>query len=371
MRILIDAYLAFVSRGGISNYIINLSEGLKKHNFSVKIIIFSHPFNIKKVKEKVKKEKNYTILPMPLRAIIGFSGSLFLPCLEWFEKFGDIYHATCGISIPSRKKIILTIHDLTFIKYPSFVKPSTRRFYLSGVKKSLNYADAVIVPSNTTKRDLIHFYGYPEKKIYAIPMDSQFKNLKLREEIINVFNLKKGKYFLFIGNVERRKNIINLIKGFEKFKRKNKDFKLVLAGGMGWDREYYHKIKNFIQRYKIKDIIFTGEIGKEELYTLLKYSKSLLLVSHYEGFGIPVVEAMKEGIPVIVSSSGALPEIAGDAGIYVNKDDPDDIAEKMELICQDENIWNTFSKKGKKRGKIFSWDITIKKTIEVYKQVLR
>jgi glycosyltransferase involved in cell wall biosynthesis len=196
-----------------------------------------------------------------------------------------------------------------------------------------------------------------------------YKPLENKKEIEGIkrkYGISK-KYILFVGTIEPRKNLLRLLSAFEKLKNKFKEYQLVIVGQIGWMTEkFFEKLKNLPENVK-RDIILTGYIPREDMVFLYNGCELFIYPSLYEGFGIPVLEAMSCGVPVITSNVSSLPEVGGDACVYVNPYDEEDILYKMEKVLSSEELKNEMSKKGLERAKLFSWEKTAEKTLKVYK----
>ena len=276
----------------------------------------------------------------------------------------------------SRKcKKVTTFHDLIFLIYPEFYTLSSRLWqWQMSFPYEARTSDAVIVVSNTTKNDLIRLAGTDEKKIsvlyegvgkeYFGPKDTAtFKSLKSR------FDLPE-RYIYYIGSIEPRKNLKSVILALKTYKEKHSDtIKLVLSGSKSWLSSDLYQL---VQELSLDDsVIFTGRVTDEEKIAFLQHAFTFAFPSFYEGFGLMVLEAFACGCPVIVSDRGALPEVAGDAALIVNPDKPDEIAEAISSLVEDNILRNQLIQKGRLRAKGFTWEDAAKKTLEIFKQVVK
>ncbi len=243
--------------------------------------------------------------------------------------------------IPRKSKhyqTFLTVHDLAILQ---FKKISTVRntFWIKFfLKKMCKEATKILAVSNTTKEDIKKFYHIDNKVEVVYAGDSPYRNKEItytKEEsdnILNKFGIDK-KYMLFVSTIEPRKNVLNIVKAFNIFKDTNNDYKLVLAGGIGWRVEsILEEIKN--SKYK-EDIILTGYVDPLEKEVLYRNANFFVFPSLYEGFGIPLLEAMSVGLPVLTSNISGMKEVAYDLGFMVdNPLDYEDIANKMSCISK-------------------------------------
>ncbi len=303
------------------------------------------------------------------------------PKLDLFLGEPDIFWSPhfnfSSFSKNSKTKRVITVHDLSFLRHPEFFSWRKRFWHLAlGVKKILKQTDGIVAVSENTKSDLIELLGIDEDKIRVIY--SGLNQSVLTEEIIPVsnffpqLNLESG-YLLYLGNIEPRKNLVNLIKAYE-FWRLNlsegdKGLPLVLAGAKGW------KVKEIFSTWrksKFKDDIhFLGYVNDEIQKSLYQQAKLFIYPSFYEGFGFPPLEAMAQGLPVITSNVSSLPEIVADAALIIDPNKPLEIAEAIEIVLKDDNYRQKLIAKGLKRIELFSWEETAKKYLAYFDDLLK
>jgi glycosyltransferase involved in cell wall biosynthesis len=252
----------------------------------------------------------------------------------------------------------LVIHDLSFLHYPSFVKKAHLHFLKYYTPKFLNKAKSIVTVSEFSKRDIVLQYKILPDKIDVVPNAAKeiFHPLANTEKqaVKNVYTEGK-EYFIYAGAIHPRKNLKNLLKAFSIFKKRQKsNWKLVLAGRLAW------KSKNFVESLKTykyrEDVILTGYIEEEKLVKIIGSAYALIYPSLWEGFGVPVLEAIHCNVPVITSENSAMQEIAGEAALYANPADHNDIAEKMMLLYKDENLRSQLIKNGETVKEQYSWD---------------
>ncbi len=261
---------------------------------------------------------------------------------------------------------IVAVHDLSYYYYPhEFLKKDLYKLK-NWTKYSVEKAKKVIAVSKTTKKDLIKFYSLSDNKIAVIynGYEKKIKNLKQKNK--NLFKkFKDYQYFLFVGTLQPRKNITTLIKAFHQFKQVFPGKKLVIAGKKGW---LYNQIFDLVDRLKLKnDVFFTQYIPDQELIYLYQHAFAFIHPSLYEGFGIPILEAMSYGCPVISSFSSSLPEIGSNACLYFDPNSVDDLVKKMTELQQNNQLRKELIDLGKQRVKEFSWEKCGQQTLEVLK----
>lgn len=262
---------------------------------------------------------------------------------------------------------VVTIHDLSYFYFPKeFLKKDLYQLK-NWTKYSVKKAKKIICVSQATKKDLIKFYKTPSEKIKVI-YNGYEKNNRTLNVKTRTFGLKEYKYILYVGTLQPRKNLKTLITAFQKFHKENKDFKLVIAGKKGW---LYDEIFSLVKKMKMQEnVVFTGFVSDLELHNLYKNAFCFVLPSFYEGFGIPMLEAMAHDLPVIAAGSSALPEVGGDACLYFDPYYYDTLTRLLKRIKKDERLRKTMIEKGKKRVQLFSWSKCAEETLKVLKSVV-
>ncbi|MCK4635955.1 MAG: glycosyltransferase family 4 protein, partial [Candidatus Moranbacteria bacterium] len=271
-----------------------------------------------------------------------------------------------------KMKTVVTAHDLAFKIFPeTFPKKDLRKLnFLADY--SFPHADKIIAISEATKMDLLKFYPkIKEEKIKVIHhgFDASFWQEDLNDEeienVLNKFNLVENKYLIYIGAIQPRKNLKFLIKIFDRIKKNYPELKLVLAGGNGWMWQDIYQTAE-ISKFST-DIIFTENISFDVMRILLRSAKLFVLPSLYEGFGIPILEAMASGVPAVCANNSSLPEVSGGAVGFFETDSLEDCENKIENILNNADLQNEMIVKGLKRVKNFSWEKCAEETLGVLK----
>ncbi len=347
----IDASRAFVkNRTGIEEYsyqvIKHLRVGLKDQQVILylrwgdrKNIDFEIPRNWQ-VKELLKKYF-WTQFGLSAELLVNPVDVLFVPA------------HTIPFIHPRRS--VVTIHGLEYEFSPESYSLYSRIFHRFFIKKSCRWADEIIAVSDKTKQDLIKLYKTPADKIKIIP--NGFNPIDLENINKNKIIKKNKPYLFFIGRLEERKNVVNIIKAFEILKNKyHYSGTLLLSGGKGHG---YDKIKKVIKEspYKI-DIHELGFVSEDEKWQYFKYADAFLFPSLLEGFGIPILEAQSVGTPVITSDLSPMKEVVGDKRVIANPNEPSQIAEIVHKILQNKELRGDVIKQGLKNIKKYSWQKT-------------
>lgn len=271
-------------------------------------------------------------------------------------------------------KIFTVIHDISFVFYPQFIRPTDLFFLRLLIPLSLKRADKVLAVSEFTENEIIEYYNLERKKVTCVHnavskdfSDSCYSETEL-EKIRQKYNLPE-QFILYMGTMQPRKNLPKLIAGFAQIKTRIGAAKLVLAGNRT-GHNFDHRIEQLINEAGLQaDIIFTGYIADEDKAAVYKMARVFCFPSLYEGFGIPVLEAMSQDVPVVAANIGGLREVAGDAALLFDPRDLDDLAEKLYTGFVDETVRANLISAGSHQVGLFSWEKTAKKTLELYESV--
>ncbi len=271
-----------------------------------------------------------------------------------------------SVPLIHRGRTIVTIHDLGFLHNSEIYHPLARIYHQFSAWWSVRKAKKIITISEYSKKDIIKIYDIPETKIVSIPLGINKKNfypIDDRNQIDKVkkkFNITK-KYFFYIGRLEKKKNIPFLLKTWLEFERKFIDYELVLAGHKSFGSD---EIDILIDR--ANNVKILGYVDVEYIPGLMSGAEAFIFPSLFEGFGLPLLEAMACGCPVISSNSTSLPEVGSDAALYFNPDDPGGLLELMENVITDKELKQMLVAKGLARASKYSWQQTayqIRKTL--------
>ena len=254
----------------------------------------------------------------------------------------------------------LVVHDLSFLHYPSFIKKSHLVFYKRYTPKFLAKANSVATVSQFSKQDILQHYHISSEKINVVysaaKQNFQPVSEEVKQQIKENYSGNK-EYFLYTGAIHPRKNLLNLLKAFSVFKkRQQSSIKLLLAGRLAW--KYDSFIKS-LETYKYRDdVVLLNYLEENQLVKITASAYAVVYPSLFEGFGVPVLEAMQCEVPVITSSGSAMQEIAGDAALFADAENYNDIAEKMMRLYKDESLRSELIQKGKNIARLYSWDRT-------------
>jgi glycosyltransferase involved in cell wall biosynthesis len=267
---------------------------------------------------------------------------------------------------------VVTVYDLSFMVLPERLHPLRRLYLRWGTRYSAQRARGVIAISESTKRDLIRLLGIAESKVHVVPcgVDEDFQPLK-DQRALDAFRSKAQlpeQMILFVGTIDPRKNLTLLLRGFALLRKKSARPRLVIGGARGW---HWHEVFSVVDELGLaEEVIFPGYIPREELPLWYNAADLLVYPSLYEGFGLPPLEAMACGTPVITSNTSSLPEVVGDAGILVDPHSAEELAEAMHRVLIDGELREEMAKKGLDRARSFSWRSVAQQTTEFYERAV-
>jgi glycosyltransferase involved in cell wall biosynthesis len=375
MNIAIDATIIREEITGTGFYITNLINGLVKIDSLNDYYIFGDEENLKKY-INIEDKNNFKIIHKRFKSrIIRVLWEYFIFSFKLKELKIGILHSPNYIT-PLFKfgfKVILTIHDLTFLLFPEKYPITKRLLFSKMLPIFIKISDKIIAVSENTKNDLLRFFKIPDNKI-SVTHESypEYYNDRIDEEraieVLNRYGIHK-EFILFVGMIEPRKNILTLLKAFVELD-KVLDLDLVIIGKKGW---YYKEIEQYIidiEYLKLKNNIrFTGYVSEQELNCFYKSASMFVYPSLYEGFGLPPLQAMACGTPVITSNISSLPEVVGNAAIKINPDSLEELTESIKLVYGDRDLRELLIKKGLERAALFNLETIAHNTLSVYESI--
>jgi len=370
MRIAINALLAG-NLSGTGKYTTHLIKHLSKIDQNNEYIIFvpadesldflADKENFKRIKIPYRDRRRLiweqTILPLKVKRLKA-----------------DLLHPPAFISpfiniVPS----VITVHDMAFKRHPWTIAEDRKRYYDRLIPRSIKNADTIIAVSEFTRSEIIKYFPDSKRKIRVTleGVDKFFlpaADESMIKTTLRKYNLEEG-FILSVGTIEPRKNFLRLLDAYERLvKEQGIEEKLVIVGRMGWGCE------DLIEKTKRKElkgrVVMPGFVSPQELSAIYQGASIFVLPSLYEGFGLPILEAMAFGLPVITSRISALPEVAGGAALLVNPYSRREIANAILKFLKDEELCRLYSVKSSKRVEDFDWNETAAKTIEIYRETL-
>ncbi|RLC69773.1 MAG: glycosyltransferase family 1 protein [Chloroflexi bacterium] len=293
----------------------------------------------------------------------------------------DVFHSP-DFTLPPvwRARAVLTVHDLSFLRVPECFTGALRRYLERVVPRSVRRADHVIADSHSTKRDLVELLGTPAGKVTVIHsgVEPRFRPIVDRAALGPVrqrYDLPE-RFIISVGTLQPRKNFATLVEAFARLKSETgnwkpgaRSLKLVIAGGRGW---LYEEIFARVEALGLQgDVLFPGFVADEDLPALYNLAEAFVLPSLYEGFGLPPLEAMACGTPVVTSNVSSLPEVVGDAGLMVEPADVESLAAAIERVLEDGGLRREMVQRGLARAKEFTWERAARRLLGVYTRMGR
>lgn len=341
-------------RTGVENYSYFLiNELVKKHADEI-TLISPRPIDL-----KVKQ----LIIPFPrLWTLLRLSWEIFKN-----RKINNIFVPSHVLPVIYPDKSCITIHDVVF-KYSPESYSSLSRAYLDWAAKfAVRNATSIIVPSEATRQDLLKFYQADPEKVSVVHLGFQPEredtDAAEAKKVLEKYGLEKGKYFLYIGRMEYKKNTDRLIKGFQRFAHSHPEIKLVLAGFEGYGGE---EIIRSIPQNLDEQVVITGYVSGMEKSVLLQNALCFVFPSRFEGFGLPLLEAMDAGLPIIASDIPSSREVANESAIYFEKEDDSELGRLMSEVLEKPELREKMVANHQKNLSRFSWE---KCAEEVYKVI--
>lgn len=376
MRIGLDARLAFYDKTGIGRYTRTLITYLDKVDSDQNHYFL---FCDRQPPPSIQQSPRFTIVPIYQKQRILWTNFSLPPILK--AKNIEVYHGVCNFELPLRKTCssVVTIHDLIPLFFPELVPKKHLFLFKALIPWIIQIADKVITDSHSSRNDILNHFPVPEEKVQVIYLaqDPIYQPIPDRDKIQFVLEKYRitGPYLLFTGVLEPKKNLIRLVEAFSFLKAQTtewKTLKLVLVGETGWGTTMQENLFNLIEKKGLReDIIFTGYILDEDLPYLYNGAELFIFPSLYEGFGLPVLEAMACGVPVVTSRLSSLPEIADEAARLVNPYDSEDIAQGLLDVLTDPVLKQSMTEKGLKQAALFSWQRTAMETLAIYRSVVK
>lgn len=262
---------------------------------------------------------------------------------------------------------VISIHDLSFLRYPQYLTDESRRYYNGQIAASVRTADHIITISEATRRDVIEMLGVKPDRVTTVYLAASGGFAPASASQVNEIRqrLGLGDYLLFVGTYEPRKNVPGLLRAYATLRDAPP---LVLAGRQGW---LFEDARKLVGELGLSDRVrFELDTPEHLLPALYAAARMLILPSHYEGFGLPVIEAQACGTPVIVSNRASLPEVAGEAALIIDPDAPDELADAIDRLMTDSALHAALRERGFANAARFSWQRCARETLAIYNAVL-
>ncbi|HVB22756.1 MAG TPA: glycosyltransferase family 1 protein [Ktedonobacteraceae bacterium] len=375
MRIAIDYTAAVRQSAGVGNYVRRLVDAMLEQDTTNQYTLLTsgRPTKERPFPTASNVRGRSIVIPDRYLNIIWYRWRLPLYA-TYFSGQVDIYHGPDFALPPIGKKLckVVTVHDLAFLEHPEYAVPALANYLKKVVPEAVAAADVVCTVSQEVGRTLIEHFSTPPQKLSVVPNGVSPYFRRITDPIIlaatrNKFGLKHP-LVLGVGTLEPRKNHLNLIKAFYTAqKQKNGPAMLAIAGGKGW---LYEETQQLVQELKLeKKVRFLGRVSDLELVTLYSMADVFAFPSFFEGFGVPPIEAMACGTPVITSNTSSLPEVVGDAALLIDPHNPDELAHAITHLLEHPQLQETLRQKGYERVKQYTWAESARKMLTIYAQL--
>jgi glycosyltransferase involved in cell wall biosynthesis len=371
-KIAIDYTPAYEQGGGIGRYVRELVAALAKLDSASQYRLFIAGARTPPPAPGANFTWSATDISPQWWARIWHRAQIPLP-VEVFTGKIDLFHATDFTLPPTLCRTILTVHDLSFVRVPETTSPTLKRYLDKVVPRSIKRADHILADSQATKDDIIALYNTPSDKVTVLlsgvePRFHPIDDLNALERVRVRYALPDRPYILSVGTVQPRKNYVRLVEALGKLRGQGIDVSLVIVGAPGWLAE---PIYETIKKLRLSEFVrFTGFADDADLPALYTGAVCAAVPSLYEGFGLPVLEAMACGTPVLTSNVSSLPEVAGDAALLVDPYDTQAIADGLTRLITDSALRDQLIARGFKQASRFTWERSARELHAIYRQLL-
>lgn len=381
MRIGYDVTPLAPPRTGVGNYTYSLLRALLEADTGPSYHLFSSglkPADLEALPEVASWEDTADLvlhrhLRMPTRLLYKIWDATGRPRVDKMLEGVDIYHATNYFLPPvEAARTVTTIYDLSFLRNPAWCSPKIVGPFSEGVKRFAHAADAILTCSEATKVDTVTLLGIHPEKVHVVygAVDKMFEDIERPQAVdllVTEYSLRQP-YLLYVGTLEPRKNIDGMLRAFAQI-ADDIPHTLVIVGGVGWNMDGLdQRIETLGLKRRVRRMGYLSR--RAHLPAFYAAAEAFLFPSFYEGFGLPVLEAMTAGCPVITSRTSSLPEVGGDAARYVDPHDVDELAAMILKVATTERLRESMSIMGQAQAQKFSWHTSATHTLDVYRSLV-
>jgi glycosyltransferase involved in cell wall biosynthesis len=371
VRIGIDATALPFQRTGVANYVFGLLRGLAAVDGDNAYVVFAKPAHIAQFGID---RPNFRFVPVEFR----FRGvrlaweQVGLPRRVRAERLDVLHSPHYTMPLRHAARSVVTFCDMTFLLHPELHQSIKRAYFPAMMRWSARNADQLITISKSTRNDLVRLWDVEASRVTPIPLAAGVEYRPASRDVVAAtchrLGLRPGGYILYVGVLEPRKNVDRLIAAFGLAGERLQGLDLVIAGKRGWmDQEIFAQVQALGLTQRVR---FTGYVAQEELPGLYGGARLFAYPSRYEGFGLPVLEAMRCGVPVVTTNVSSMPEVAGDAGLLVSPDDVAGLADAMARLAADPVLAADLGRRGQERAAEFSWERCARETRAVYERAM-
>ncbi len=369
--------LWFSAPGGIGTYVSELLRAIPASDETVELTPFHSKWRRRYPSEApLTTDGRYpgVELPWSIRTTYPAWDWLGRPRLPSSLADQDVVHATNHAAVPPVRRgqrLVVTVHDLAFERYPDLFPRRWLSLYRRGLRAAIERADAIIAPSSSVRGDLIGREGVDGDRVYVTPLaphaasgTSEMTHSD-RDELAD--HGITPPYILAVGTIEPRKNLVRLVQAYRRLATQGLAQSLVLIGDDGWGAD---ELRAELGKDAPGHVLRAGRLSANTLVTAYADADAMAYVSLYEGFGLPVLEAMSAGAPVITSNTSSLPEVAGDAALLVDPEDVGEIAGALARVLTEPALAADLRRRGKERAARYTWEATARATLDVYRHAM-
>lgn len=366
MKIVVDAHMVGSRETGNETYVVNLLLNLARLPGIECAAGVMSDVNL----PALLHDSSLKLFPLcPSGNLARLVYTLPAMCQRWQA---DVLHVTYIGPFFVPCPLVVTVHDVAFKHHPEFFSPRDRLLFATLLPVTLQRASAVITVSRHARQEIIALFPYLSGKVHVTPEAASTLFRPIGEEgSLQTVRSRYGirsEFILAVGNLQPRKNLLRLISAFASVRHRMKSVQLVVAGKAQWKSSaIYAEVKRLGLE---SDIVFTGYVSDEDLALLYNAAKVFVYPSIYEGFGLPILEAMACGTPVVTSNTSSMPEVAGDAAILIDPYQEEQIGDAIQQVLTNPDLRLSLSEKGLKHAQRFSWHRTAQETVRVYQTVL-
>lgn len=381
MRVVFDGTPFLLEKTGVGHYTYHLLRALRELDPSLELGVMA--VSLRGGHRLKDAELPPDVIPKGFNLPANFLYYLWWPRTKLLSAESlmgkmDIFHAT-NYQAPALREaaLVSTVHDVNFVRFPDMQSRGMRRF-IQGLPRLLRDSVRVLVDSHFTRQEILELYEVPEEKVEVVypGLNPVFLHRPGEKEIgraLEAYDLKPP-YLIYIGNLHPRKNLVTLLEAFAILRKRGYPHKLAVVGGGGLGRMNHVEFRRLCRRVEELGlggwVGFTGYVPDEVLVCLLSEADMLVFPSLYEGFGLPPVEAMACGVPVVTSRRSSLPEVVGDAALLVEDPlDPEEIAKKMALLLENQELRQQLVERGRANSTKFRWEVTAERVLSIYRSV--
>lgn len=356
----------FSAPGGIGTYVRELVPALARVDPSLEIGLFHARFPRARPEPWMRPFRRVT-LPHPIARLYPSWDTIGRPPLPRPVSALDVIHGPSCAGVPPAaegQRLVVTVHDLAFRLFPRLYPAAWRNLFRLGLRRAVRRADAILTVSRNTAEDLVEATRVDPGRVHVTPLAASLPASEAPlEPVLDRLKVSRP-YVLFVGTLEPRKNLVRLVRAYRRAAGTGLPHSLVLAGPMGWGGQ---ALLRELRLAGPGNVILTGQAGRDDLDALYRGADAFAYPSIYEGFGLPVLEAMSRGVPVVTSNASSLPEVAGDAALLVEPRSVPEIADAIVAALEDETS-RRLRAAGLARAERFSWEETARLTLEVYQK---